>query len=310
MVLLLITDGESPITGIEFDVEVNIEIGNLKKTLKPDRRLFVVSLLSLNGKLQSWRVFPSDAELSLPKLPPREDQRQEVAKTKPAALSAEELRQRSLAALANRPAQSKPKHEAAKPPAVYELPPGAKILTPKPVESLAEASPSPIIDSPIELTAGAVSASTSQPVTQLRSSVTTQKAVAVISSQPAATIPNGKKGLEPKDHVQTNSPQTAARVHAKKSAKPLDMAPPKTSLLAMAAEAKTSAETPKTSSNRSLPPTTQGNHPGVKNSSSGLIWLYCLGAAGGLMVLATGIFLLQRRAHLRGSIISESYSIR
>lgn len=312
MVLLLITDGESPITGIDFDVEVNIEIGNLKKTLKSDRRLFVVSLLSLNGKLQSWRVFPSDAELTLPKLPPRQDQKQEVAKTKPPALSAEELRQRSLAALAKRPAEPKPKHEAAKPPAVYELPPGAKVLTPKPVESLAEASPSPIIDSPIELTAGAVSASTStsQPVTQLRSPVTTQKAVAVVSSQPAVTIPDGKKGLEPKDHVQTNSQQTVAIARVKESAKPLDPHASKSSVVGMAAKAKTSAETPKTSSNRSLPPTTQGKHPGGDNSSSGLIWIYCLGAAGGLMVLATGIFLLQRRAHLRGSIISESYSIR
>jgi hypothetical protein len=312
MVLLLITDGESPITGIDFDVEVNIEIGNLKKTLKSDRRLFVVSLLSLNGKLQSWRVFPADAELTLPKLPPRQDQNQEVAKTKPPALSAEELRQRSLAALAKRPAEPKPKHEAAKPPAVYELPPGAKILTPKPLESVAEASPSPIIDSPIELTTRAVSASssTSQPVTPLRSPVTTQKPMAVISSQRAATNPDDKKGLGPKVHLETNSQQNVAIAHVKESAKPLDMPPPKTSGVGMAAEVKTSPKTPKTSSNRSLPPASQGNHPSVENSSSNLIWLYCLGAVGGLIALAAGIFLLQRRAHLRGSIISESYSIR
>ncbi|MGN6384599.1 MAG: hypothetical protein ACTHMT_00025, partial [Verrucomicrobiota bacterium] len=226
--------------------------------------------------------------------------------------SAEELRQRSLAALANRPAQSKPKHEAAKPPTVYELPPGAKVLTPKPVESLAEASPSPIIDSPIELTAGAVSASTSttQPVTQLRSPVTTQKAAAVVSSQSAAIIPDGKKGLEPKDHVKTNSQQTVAIARFKESAKPLDPHGSKSSVVGMAAKAKTRPETPKTSPNRSFSPTTQRNHPDVENSSSGLIWIYCLGAAGGLIALAIGIFLLQRRAHLRGSIISESYSIR
>jgi hypothetical protein len=137
VLLNIITDGEAPLTGIDCDIEINTAVSNFKRRLGPERKQpFMISVLALHGKIVNWRIYAGAGELDLPQVP-RLEEEPAVAKTKKSKTESEETTSETEKTLA----KAKEKKEEEKPPVVMEMPPGAKLVMPKPVEIQAPAAP-------------------------------------------------------------------------------------------------------------------------------------------------------------------------
>jgi hypothetical protein len=296
LVLLLVTNGESPVSGISYDIEINTEVSEYKKAHREINHPFLVSLLALNGKVQSWRIFNGTGKMDLPKFPgapklaglansqvdPRsESERREPAKTRDAeekGSSKTEFRSK--------------KEEKASPPIVIDLPPGAKIIQPEippaVVPMLAESMPVAEVFKAIP----AAEEKTAMPGAEVTS---TKPAIIERAAKPVNSI--GEKStanvlaetkLASKD--SRRGPGSSAPEHEQMASAPR-VSTPVSSISAQSAELHV--------------------EPAGSAQSGWINPVYFFAAAAlALLVLGVGLFLMQRRAQIRGSIISQSYSIR
>jgi hypothetical protein len=225
---------------------------------------------------------PKLAGLANSQVDPRsESERREPAKTRAAeeqGTSKEEFRSK--------------KEEKAPPPVVIDLPPGAKVIQPEippvAVPMLAESMPVPEVFKAIpaaeEKTAipGAEVISTKPATLELAA-----KAVSSSGEKSTANVPAETK-LASKDSWK--SPGSSAPEHPQMASGPRVSTP----------AASISAQSPKLHV-----------EPAESAQSGGINPVYFFAAAAlALLVLGIGLFLMQRRAQIRGSIISQSYSIR
>jgi len=144
MLINIITDGESILSGIDFDIELNSTMSERKAKLGVERKPFLISLLALQHKIRTWKVYSGSGELGLPKLPVTGAA--ELAKS-----SEHQARDKSEKpendTVAEAEIKKKKKEEEEKPPIVMEMPPGARILAPKHPEPVATAA---VIENSVE----------------------------------------------------------------------------------------------------------------------------------------------------------------
>lgn len=107
LLVMIITDGEEPISGVSVDIDINEHIAREKKESPNSRDPYLISFAVVNGRITQWTVHHGDKELQLANLPER---------PKPAPV---------IAKVEGSPRKKEKKTE---PPVVFDLPPGAQIV--------------------------------------------------------------------------------------------------------------------------------------------------------------------------------------
>jgi hypothetical protein len=115
LIVVLLTDGEEPITGFDFDADLNHEVARLRHEAQIARRPILIGLSAIDGQFAEWRVKIGADPAVLPKLPKRE-------KPLPTAAAPAPITQAEPEMVLPQP-QPEPER-----PAILNLPPGAKIL--------------------------------------------------------------------------------------------------------------------------------------------------------------------------------------
>lgn len=327
LLVMIVTDGEEPISGISVDIDINEYIAREKRERPDSRDPYLISFAVVNGQISQWTVHHGDQELQLAALPER---------PKPEPV---------LAKVEKTPAKKKKTPE---PPVVIDFPPGAQIVGTVPLASeleseneasaitsletalaLHDRSNAPLVatSEPARTEANiARTAKASTPVAQAKSTRTTnvpapQVAAKTINTAVAAAIirqPTPSKGLteftsKPNSKSDPNpesKPVVAAAAVAsvKPAAKPGSISPTNSTVsIASVSALKPSIPVAKTST----PASKTGGEPatysslGIASIPASAIYIALL---AGLASLALGVVMLLRKSKARhtGSIISRS----
>src|SRR5262249_38674823 len=110
--MLFLTDGEEPISGLGFDLEIEQEISKTRREAARTKRPILIALSAIDGQVVGWRV-KIGADRDLPRLPerPKPAPAPVISKTEPETV-----------------APPLPKEPEPETPVVLNLPPGAKLV--------------------------------------------------------------------------------------------------------------------------------------------------------------------------------------
>jgi hypothetical protein len=182
LLVIILTDGEEPLSGISPDIEINEYVGKLKHAILPGHP-FVISLAALHGRFGRWAVYNGDGRDDLASLPRRPLPKSLVAKAaaKPAAKPPEKKPEPV------KPAEKKVEDQ----PIIFSLPPGARLANPAP-----EPAPAAVIKTP-------------QSIPTQPSATEGQRANTELASKVAAT----NSPTHPAQTTSSNSPASVATPH-------------------------------------------------------------------------------------------------
>jgi len=84
LLMVIITDGEQPFSGIHLDLEINGYLAKKGKLNPAGTDPLLISLAAINGGIRTWTAFFGQGELALASLPGRKSVAKNFAETKPA----------------------------------------------------------------------------------------------------------------------------------------------------------------------------------------------------------------------------------
>ncbi len=122
LMVIVLTDGEEPISGFSFDAELNQEVAKVRRDAAKTKRPIMVALSAVDGEWSDWKVKLGTDKPDLPHLPKRE-------KPAPEPVLASKTEQTTTVEKTLEPEPPAP--------VVFNYPPGAKIMpSSAPVERL------------------------------------------------------------------------------------------------------------------------------------------------------------------------------
>jgi hypothetical protein len=122
--VVLLTDGEEPVTGFSFDAELNQEIAKVRRDATRAKKPIIVALSAVDGEWSDWKVKVGTDHPDLPRLPKREK----------APPPPQQIAPKEATNVVEKASEPEPP-----PPVVFNYPPGAKVM----------ASVSPSFETPV-----------------------------------------------------------------------------------------------------------------------------------------------------------------
>ena len=290
LLIVIITDGEQPFTGIHLDLEINGYLAKKGKLNTAGTDPLLVSIAAINGALRTWTAFFGQGELSLASLPGRKPVVRNVAEIKPAKPAPQRVTAKPVAL-----------HEATAPEtfATFNYPPGTRITPLQPTAPAPEVKRSEL---PLALAASneivrMYKASLAKPGAP---SVTTNRATNLAAVSTNKIVTSAPTNIV-KGPATNSRPFAAATDDRKTNVIAAASVKPSTPMHPDKKEARATQQvTPTAAASASAPSPNLSSHGSFRRA------LYISAVTGGSCILIGGFLLYRKLRRPAQSIISRS----
>lgn len=315
LLVLVLTDGEEPVSGIEYDVEINEWLSKLRKKNPVSKDPVLISMLAVDGRFTDWRLFAGKGLPALPQLPNRAPKTasasSEIAKaTKPEPKPAASVHTAKTPVVLPAPRFPEPQG-----PPVLNFPPGT-LLTPaeQPVAQTTVAVTVPVETKVVSAPETNTTAAKPLPPAKVTEPVL-PKVISPVA--PVTNVPVPSVAAAKPTHVEEKpspSPQQAALGTPSQKTSPGNPAPqtptprPKPATVeavSSVAPPTVSAEPPKSAAS-----STNGSTPVVPRAAFSFLAFNPLYVAmgGGLLCLGIALVIVKKSKPKQPSLISRSFN--
>jgi hypothetical protein len=285
LLIVILTDGQEPMSGISLDLDINAFVAKEKRT-KPNAKLpFQISIAAVNGRFREWSAYCDIRDQVLASLPKR---------SKPAPVVAAATQPKALEKKVEPKREPKKEQET---PMIFELPPGARLALPAPapktVVPVTQPVAAPVKEEPKTL----------QPTNAVAAAVPPVKTNAVELPRTNAPALAAKTSVEPPAPPATKLPEPVAKIKDE----PVDLAAvPNAAATKISSEPEAKVVSPVTTKTKAI--STHEDTAPLPQATISAGMIFSGVAAAGFAIIALGGLLFLKRAKARegGSIISRS----